>query len=339
MAAHHSALGGGAEFDFIRRVLFEADADNGAMLAARGVVVGPGDDCAVVRGGEIALTADLAIEDIHFRRTWITPEEIGYRAAAAALSDLAASAAEPVGVLASLAVPAAERDSVGLAVMRGVRAAARSVGAALIGGDVTRSPGPIIVDVVAVGHVTTPLLRSGARPGDELWVTGALGGAAAAVRAWRAGAEPHAAARHAYAHPSPRTREVLWLRTHADVHAGLDISDGLAGDAGHLAAASDVAVVIDSARVPLHEAVRAGNADAAAALHLALTGGDDYELLLACAPGSVAEVAAAFTEEFGVPLTCIGGVQAGSGVLRRSADGSIAPLDLRGYDHFAESEP
>jgi len=324
-------LGPGPEFDLIRQFLAR-DVDAAAQMDAA-VRVGPGDDCAVVEG--VALSTDLSIEGIHFQRAWLEPEEIGYRAAAAALSDLAAVAARPVGVLCSLACPG--DDAAGLAprVMVGLRSAAAAVGAALLGGDLARSPGPLLLDVVAVGRVGRPVLRSGARPGDALWVTGELGGAAAAVLAWQRGVVPTDAARRAFARPRPRIREALWLAGRGLARALIDISDGLAGDAAHLAAASGVRVVLDATAVPVHPAAAAhGSRDDG--LRLALVGGEDYELCFAAAVGAVEPVADEFRETFGVALSRVGFVEEGSGVWIRDADGRVAPLGVHGYQHFGE---
>jgi thiamine monophosphate kinase len=122
---------------------------------------------------------------------------------------------------------------------------------------VSVSPGPLFLDVVVLGEAPAPVLRSGARVGDDLWVTGTLGAAAAAVEAWRRGQEPPADARAAFARPRPRIREALWLNERGVLHAMLDLSDGLAGDAGHLAAASGVGVVLEPGRVPVAAAARA----------------------------------------------------------------------------------
>ena len=175
-------LGPGAEFDAIRRFLRDEEA------LPRGVRVGPGDDAAVLEGGWVVST-DLCVEDVHYRRSWLSDTEIGYRAASAALSDLAAMAAEPVGVLVSLALPAEARSDP-VAVSDGVREAARAVGASILGGDLSRSPGPLMLDLVVLGRADEPVLRVGAEPGDEIWATGTLGGSAAAVRMWAAGHEP-----------------------------------------------------------------------------------------------------------------------------------------------------
>lgn len=324
----HIALGRGVEFDLIRRFLVEQGGPG------PDVSVGPGDDCAVVDAGRIALSLDMAIEGVHFQRDWLSAEEIGYRAAAAALSDLAAVAARPVGVLASLGVTAGDAGAVGPLIMRGVGAAAAEVGAALLGGDLTRSTGPIVLDVAVAGSVARPALRNGAQPGDSLWVTGWLGGAAVAVEAWRAGQTPSPAARAAFARPPLRIEEAVWLQGRGLVRALIDLSDGLAGDAGHLAAASGVGVLLDAARLPLHPALNELPSDRA--LDLALYGGEDYELLIAANDGAVDPHAAAFDRTFDVPLTRVGSVTAGAGVTLRHADGKESSVET-GFDHFRQA--
>lgn len=325
-----SALGPGAEFDLIRRFLDRSPPETDDVR------VGPGDDTAMITGGSIAASSDLSIEGVHFRRDWITPEEVGYRAAASSLSDLAAMAARPVGVLVSLAVPRADVPAYAERVMDGVHQALGSVGGALLGGDLTRSPGPVIIDVTALGEAVRPVLRSGAVPGDEVWVTGLLGGAAAAVDAWLAGKEPDAGARQAFARPVPRIREASWLAERVPLHALIDISDGLAGDASHLAAASDVGILLRASAVPVHPATRAvtGGGAGEGALRLALGGGEDYELCLAAPAGSVAEIRKEFEEVFGVTLSQVGTVREGSGVVLGHEDGRETVLEDTGFRHF-----
>ena len=241
-----STLARGREFDLIRAFLAQAQSQH------PGVQVGPGDDCAIIP--PFAISTDMSVEDVHFRRAWLEPEEIGYRAAAAALSDLAAVAARPVAALVSFAFTSDDADAWAVCVMRGATAAIESVDAVLAGGDVTRATSGAVIDVVVIGEAQRPILRSGAKPGDEIWVTGELGGAAAAVAAWRAGQTPSAAARASFAQPAPRIAAARWLAQHANVTAMIDISDGIAGDAQHLAAASSCAIVIDAALLPVHAA-------------------------------------------------------------------------------------
>lgn len=321
-------LGPGREFDLIRRFLAGAGPD------APGVELGPGDDCALFTADRVAISTDLSLEGAHFRREWIGPEEIGYRAAAAALSDLAAMAARPIGVLSSIAVPASDLPAYAVAVSNGVRAAAEAVGASVLGGDVARSPGPVLLDVTVVGEATRPVLRSGARVGDTVWVTGRLGGAAAAVRAWLDGEEPDPAAREAFARPRPRTREARWLAERGVPSAMLDLSDGLAGDLAHLAAASDVGILLDPTSVPVHPAALGATASDDEALRLALGGGEDYELCFTAPTGVVESIRTTFEESFAVPLSRVGEVVSGEGVRVRRPDGTIEPLRIQGYRHF-----
>lgn len=320
------ALGPGGEFDLIRRFL------SGGEGGWSHVVVGPGDDAAVLEGGWVVST-DLSMEDVHFRRAWLRDEEVGYRAAAAALSDLAAMAATPVGLLVSMAFPRGGRWDLE-SVQAGVRQAAALVGASVIGGDLSRSPGPLVLDVTVVGRALSPVLRAGAAPGDEVWVTGALGASAAAVRAWEAGGEPTPALRAAFARPAPRTQAAAALAREGVLHALVDVSDGLAGDAGHLAAAGGVSVVLETTAVPVAEAARAalGEEEALAA---ALHGGEDYELCFAAPPGSVT---AAVADAAGLALTRVGRVEAGEGVWLEDGGGGRTRPTRGGFDH-AEGGP
>lgn len=320
------ALGPGAEFDLIRRLI-----DDGAPLPPE-VRVGPGDDAAVLEGGWV-ITTDLSVEDVHFRRAWLSDGEIGYRAGAAALSDLAAMAATPVAVLVSIAAPRGGRVDLE-AVQAGVREVAGEVGASVIGGDVSRSPGPLVVDVVALGCTAWPVLRDGAEPGDHVWVTGSLGAAAAAVRAWEAGQEPGPALRAAFARPRPRVREARCLVEQEVVDALIDLSDGLAGDAGHVAAASGVRIVLEAGRIPVAEAARAALGETEA-LDAALHGGEDYELCFVTDPDAVD--VAYFRERHGFDVTRVGRVEEGAGVWLEQPDGGVERLTRGGFDHLAGS--
>jgi thiamine-monophosphate kinase len=297
-------LGRGREFDLIRGFVREQPA-----IGAPHVLTGPGDDCAIVTAGAVAISVDMSVEGVHFRREWLTPEEIGWRATTAALSDIAAMAAAPIGVLVALAVN----------------------GAPIIGGDLTRSTGAIVIDIVVLGDAASHVLRSGARAGDGVWVTGSLGGAAAAVHAWQQGSAPSAAARSAYARPRARITEARWLADHARLTSLIDLSDGLAGDADHLAAASGVAIVIEADAVPVHNAARDVAGSRVDALRLALTGGEDYELCFTADDADVARLADAFAGTFGTGLTRVGRVEEGAGV---RVDGDDAPHGAGGFDHF-----
>lgn len=324
-------MGPGGEFDVIRSIL------NESREPGEDVLVGPGDDALVLEGGWV-LTCDLSVEDVHFRKEWLGPEEIGYRAGAAALSDLAAMAAGCVGVLTSIATPPEDGGVRARAVAAGVREAVESVGGALLGGDLTASPGPLVVDVIAVGRTETPVGRAGAAPGDRVWVTGALGGAAGAVRDWREGRVPSPDLREAFARPSPRIEEARWLAEAASPSALVDVSDGLAGDAGHLAAAGGVKIVLEADAIPVRPDLSTAGEGEGPALELALHGGEDYELLFTGAEELIGPLATSFEERFGIPLTPVGRVEAGDGVfLEVGAPGStreVVRIERGGYNHF-----
>lgn len=323
MSGPRGPYGPGAEFELIRR-LTELDGD-----LPPEVRIGPGDDAAVLEGGWIVST-DLTVEDVHFRRAWITDREVGYRAATAALSDMAAMGAGPVGVLVSIAAPRGGAVAVE-EVQAGIVDAAGVVGATVIGGDVSRSPGPLMIDVVALGRTGWPVRRDGAEPGDHVWVTGALGAAAAAVRAWEGGEEPSPALRSAFVKPVARVNEARCLVEHEIVDAMIDVSDGLVGDAGHIAAASGVKIVLDLGDIPVAEEARDA-LGSEAALQAALTGGEDYELCFITDPGIVDP--GYFLERYGVAVTRVGSVSDGDGVWLRAEDGSVTRATSGGFDHW-----
>jgi len=319
-------LGPGAEFDLIRRLA----GSTGPL--PKGVQLGSGDDCAILEGG-VVISSDLSVEGIHFRRDWITLEEAGYRAAASALSDLAAMGAEPLGILLSMALLPEEAEEAALAFQVGAGEACAREGIGILGGDLSQSPGPAVLDVVVLGRSQAPLLRSGSLPGDELWVTGWLGGSGAAVHQWTKGLDPTPSLRAAFAKPHPRIREMQWVLKRGEIHAAIDLSDGLAGDAGHLAAAAGVAIVLDAESLPLHPALAGEGFDFPARLHFALRGGEDYEVCFSAPPGVVDRLGPDFREEFGIPLFLIGRIEVGSGVVLHQADGVRTALD-GGFSHF-----
>jgi thiamine-monophosphate kinase len=315
-------LGPGREFDRVRRILDRLGP----------VAQGVGDDCAIVPDGpgRLLVSVDLSIEGVHFRHDWLTLEEIGWRATAAALSDLAANGAATVGVLSSVGVPAVATAEELMALIAGVGAAAHAAGGTVLGGDLTASK-RWVIDVTVIGRASRPVTREGAQPGDGLWVTGELGGARAALHAWLAGGAPHPAARTAFAHPVPRigVGQALAL---AGAHAMLDLSDGLGGDAGHLAAASGVALEIDLGLVPVAATARlmAMHEEVSPAI-FAAEGGEDYELLAALPAEFEAMAASALSGETGVALTRIGTVREGAGA-RFVLDSEL--VHLQGHDHF-----
>jgi thiamine-monophosphate kinase len=317
-------LGDGVEFERISRALDAGIADAAATVP--GLRVGPGDDAAVLADGTV-LSQDMAVEGVHFRLDWISPAEAGGRAVACALSDLAAMAAEPVATLLAVAWPGGRGEAGLQELLAGAGRVAAAYGAPIIGGDLVAAAGAAVIDVTVVGRADPPVLRAGARPGDALWVTGRLGAAAAAVAAWSCGADPEPAARRAYATPVPRLAEARWLARHVRPSALIDLSDGLAGDVRHIAAASGVRATLDTERIPLHPAAGSDGLD------LALSGGDDYELLFAAATTDVEPWLDAFADRFGAALTRVGSVDTGAGVARRDRGGT-RPLERTGFRHF-----
>ena len=325
--SRHSALGGGAEFDRIRRI-----------VARLGLSAGPiGDDCAVIPegSGRLVASSDLSVEGVHFRTEWLSLKEIGWRAAAAALSDLAAEGASAVGVLVSLGVPWGATEGDPAEIMAGVGEAVASVGGVVLGGDLSGA-GQWLVDVMVLGRAERPVTRAGARPGDTLWLTGRLGGARVALGAWAQGSAPPAGARAAFAHPEPRLAAGQALAA-AGATAMIDVSDGLGGDARHLAAASACALEVDLDLVPVHpDVIETARREGIHSARFAALGGEDYELLVTMPHGFGPDGAARISRAGGVPLTRIGAVAPGSGARFRL---SGAEIDLIGFDHFAGPGP
>ncbi len=310
---------------------------------SRQLRVGIGDDCAVLRvpaGHELAVTTDLLLETVHFRRDWHSPESAGHRCLARGLSDLAAMGARPLAAFLSLALPPALAGSWSTHFLDGLLALAREARVPLAGGDTAQAPpvanGEALVtaDILLLGSLPTgtAMLRSGARAGDRIYVTGALGGAAAELASLpvRAGAAQRlhkAIPGHPQLFPQPRLAQGLRLRSLAS--ACIDLSDGLSTDLAHLCESSGLAAEIDAAAVPLHPLA----AQSADPLTLALHGGEDYELLFT-APAA-ARVPRAIA---GVPIHGIGRMlrrtKGQPGVTLVAADGSSSPLANRGWEHF-----
>ena len=278
-----------------------------------------GDDAAVVADG-IMVATDVLVAGVHFDLEWMAAPDVGWKALAVNLSDLAAMAAEPIAAVVALVVPPAP-PGVADEVVDGLAEAAEAHGCPLVGGDT--SAGPVLtVAVTVVGRVRPggPVLRSGARPGDGVFVTGALGAAACGLRTLLAGGAPPDAHRLALVRPEPRLREGVAAAT-AGATAMIDLSDGLATDLGHVCAASGVGARVDAALLP----VAAG-----AELADAVAGGEDYELCFTA--GDPATVSEAFRRAGLEAPTPVGEVtDAGDRVLVMP-DGSAEPL-RGGWEH------
>jgi thiamine-monophosphate kinase len=313
------------------------------------VRLGSGDDAAIsVPGGATATSVDALVEGVHFRREQGSLAQIGRKALATALSDLAAMGAEPGEAYVVLGVPADLDEDGCLELLDGLAELAAATGTSLAGGDLTRAPA-LTLTTTAVGHAPNPehlVTRSGARPGDVLALTGELGGAAAGLMVLEHGAElgshfqPHSGSEferdeliRRQLEPRPRLAAGRALAA-AGATAMIDLSDGLGGDAGHIAAASGAGLGIEAAALPL----AAGVADVAAAagrnpLQLAVSGGEDYELLVALPAECFERARTAVEEAAGLALTRIGEVFAGEGVEIRLPDGEL--LEATGFDQLS----
>jgi len=317
-------LGPGKEFDRIRAIfsrLTQLLPENAPL----------GDDCALIAAGgtTLALSIDASLEDVHFRTDWLDFKEIGFRAAGAALSDLAAEGATPLGVLVSLGVPplSGTKSDPAVEIMEGVAAMCGTLGAQVLGGDMTRSA-KYMVDVCVIGRAEHPVRRSGAREGDAVWVTGYLGGAALALEKLRKGERMSKPLRNRYACPEPRIEAGRWLASHGAT-AMIDISDGLGADTQHLAAASAVSIEINLEQIPCWEDVQA---------MAAVSSGEEFELLVTMPPTFGDASASSFRGETGVALSRIGTCLRAAGGRRggvRLLDHNKPVLLPAGFDHFA----
>lgn len=340
------------EFERIRDIV-------ASLPKGEGVVVGPGDDAAVLRprvGHDLVVTTDAFVEGRHWRRELLDRRAIGHRIAAANLSDLAAMAAAPRWALVATAAPASA-DADELREIESAMAAILAVeGAAVVGGNLTSTDGPAWFAVTLIGDVPRGehWTRGGARAGDALAVTGHPGRAAALLALAHA-TDPPSLARvplglvEAWGNPASRVRAAAAMAKAGGVTAAIDLSDGLAGDLAHVCEASGVGAVVLERRFPddpmLAQAARdmaalAGPAGAGAVPPAAwlerfrLSPGDDYELLLAIEPGRF-DACAAAAREAGTPLFRIGQFTPAAGSLQlQRADGAEVPLPGRGYDHF-----
>lgn len=307
-----TALGPGAEFDLVRRMVGRWG------MRARGL----GDDAAVLDlppGERLVVSTDTSVEDVHFRRDWSGLREIARRATVAALSDLAAMAAAPVGLVVAATLTKQDLTEID-ALADGIGEAAERAGCPIVGGDLTHGD-RLCLTITVLGHAVAPLPRSGVRVGDRLYLTGRLGGPAAAIDALRRGAPPLPEHRARFADPRPRIAEARWLAHHG-AHAMIDISDGLASELRHLAAASRVHLAVALERVPCVPGVPP---------EAAAVSGEEYELLCA-APHELDT--RAFEREFGVPLSEIGWAMPGGPSVGTVLHGSRVDLG-GGYDHFA----
>jgi len=295
-----------------------------------GVELGIGDDAAVLLPGTARLvwTIDAAVDGVHFRREWMSLEDVGWRSLMAAASDLAAMGASPRGVLSALVLPPHVDDADLEALARGQAEAARALGTAVLGGNLSGGT-ELSITTCVLGEATSPILRAGAKEGDVVAISGDVGLSAAGLEALRRDTEVPRLAPAIAAYRRPRALIDRGLAAVGLAHAAIDLSDGLALDASRLGAESGLAMIFDS--TSLARALPKAVEDAAAllsldALELALFGGEDYALLATFAPGALAP-----------DFTPVGRCAAGTGVWLEMGDGSRREIEPRGFDHFQKS--
>jgi len=316
------------EFDLIARL-------TKSLPANKSVVAGAGDDCAVLDlGGPetlILFKTDAVVEGIHFTKE-TPPEKIGRKALARCLSDIAAMAGAPVAALITLGLPEKFEPEFVSRIYNGLNALAEKTGVAIVGGETTTNPGRIFISVALLGTVACgkQVLRSGAKTGDAIFVTGELGGSLA----------------QKHLEFEPRLEEARWLAEHFSVHAMIDLSDGLAGDLPHILKASRVGAELLKGAIPVSRAAKFGGARLPTSrlagtlappktpLAAALTDGEDFELLFTVASGDAVKLLDAWKKKFPkLKLSCIGKIVAGGGIMIRDKTGSHK-LDAHGYVHF-----
>jgi thiamine-monophosphate kinase len=301
---------------------------------SRTLRIGIGDDCAVLRpprGHDLLVTTDFSLEGVHFRRDWHTPEVIGHRCLTRGISDIAAMGGDPLAVFLSLALPANTTQPWVDRFFHGLLALAKQFHVPLAGGDTAQSPSAILADIVVLGSAPEgrAILRSGAQPGDLLYVSGSLGAGAAALRPLYAGkrVSPKDYPRHF--HPIPRIAIGRALRRRAT--AMIDLSDGLSTDLAHICEESRVGADLNAAAIPR---AQVGDPARPADLHDALHGGDDYELLFTASPRTRIPKSIA-----GVPITQIGTITRSRkivlvGLAADSARPRRSTLNPEGWEHF-----
>lgn len=284
-------------------------------------------------GHELLVTTDFSLEGVHFRRNWHSPESIGHRCLARGLSDIAAMGGEPLTAFLSLALPAKMSQAWVDGFQRGLLRLARQFKVTLAGGDTASSRSGVLADIVVLGSAPKghAILRSGARSGDRIYVTGALGGAAAALRLLESRKRIAPASFPAHFYPPPRIRVGQALRRNRLASAMIDLSDGLSTDLRHICEESGVGAEVWEQKLPR---AKVGRTKQAVEIEDALHGGEDYELLFTArrktlVPRSIA----------GVPITCIGEITRTKNLALIRSDRGRVKLEPRGWEHFRSGTP
>lgn len=290
----------------------------------QGIILGIGDDCSILRippGHEVLVTTDFSLEGMHFRREWHPPEVVGHRCLARGLSDIAAMGGEPIAAFLSLALPGKTKKAWVDRFLNGLLNLADAFHVTLAGGDTAESPDGVLADIVVIGSVPKgkAIRRSGARPGDRVYVSGSLGGAAAAFKSLFSGR------RLTPKNPVPRIALGRFLREKKLASAMIDVSDGLSTDLGHICEESGVGAEIRADAIPL---ARIGRQKREVDLKFALHGGDDYELLFTAPQSNRIPQQIA-----GVPTTQVGKITRDKSVVL--IDGGLRhELKPQGWQHF-----
>ena len=334
------------EFEFIKRIRDLADQRG----PSPGLIRGIGDDAAALKsftGTDVVVSTDLLVEDIDFRRDTIRPNQLGHKALAVSLSDIAAMGARPRWTLLSIGVPKDVWQSGFIdSFYDGVFKIADRFGVKLIGGDVSRTPEKIVINSIALGEclLEREVFRSGAKPGDQIYVTGYLGDAVAGLRLIERGArlhEDHSTPTHSnpidhlllrHLEPEPRVGWGLLLGERQLATAMIDISDGLSSDLNHLCQESQAGALVDAHLLPIDQVVtEMCGRRALDPLMLALHGGEDFELLFTVRPENVSKLPARVD---GIPITRIGDIKEASHGVRIAEGAKIWNLEPGGWEHF-----
>jgi len=326
----------GPEFELIRRIARVLGPSEAA------VELGIGDDAAVLTppAGKLLATVDMLVEGVHFDLGYSSFEDVGYKALAVNLSDIAAMAGTPRYALVSLGLRSGVEAGQVESLYRGIHQLAQRFGVQVVGGNIARSPERLLVDITLLGESAHPLTRSGAKAGDWIVVTGNLGSAAAglvALKAWgTSAAERFPTLTRAQLRPEPRVPEGHALAPM--ISALIDISDGCANELHHLAEASEVGVILEEERIPLHEETqRLASELGKDPLEWALQGGEDYELLF-CVPPEKLPLVEGVLKDRGRPFHPLGRVtEAREGVRLKDRTSRLHPLEPRGWDHLAKA--
>jgi thiamine-monophosphate kinase len=344
-------LTGGGEFDFIERIrrqeLARLTKEKHSSLITHhsSLIQGIGDDAAVLRpraGFDLVITTDLLVEGVDFRLGggWTTPRDLGHKALAVSLSDAAAMGARPRFCLLSVGVPRSRwRGRFLPEFYEGLRALAAVHGVRIIGGDTSRTPEGVVIDSIVLGEVRRgrALARGGAHVGDQIFVTGALGGATAGLKLLESAAARTSRQRGARGlvqrqrRPEPRVEWGALLSEKGLATSLIDLSDGLSSDLAHICRESGVGARVEAVRLPLDPLLAQNGVAPDAALKLALDGGEDFELLFTAAPRQAARLP---REVGGVPVTRVGEVTRERGKVRLVRDGKARLLKPGGFEHF-----